>query len=165
LLAAFSRCYDLSTVSLRYFNIFGPRQDPKSPYAAAIAAFTDAFTAGRQPTVFGTGEQTRDFTYIDNVVHANLLAAASDHPLTGEVINIGTGRETSLLEVIDALANLYGMAAAPTFAEPRPGDVIHSVADITRARDLLGYEPLVDFNTGLARTIEAQNQTTAADTP
>jgi len=165
LLAAFGRCYDLSTVSLRYFNIFGPRQDPKSPYAAAIAAFTDAFAAGRQPTVFGTGEQTRDFTYIDNVVHANLLAAAAEHPLAGEVINIGTGTQISLLQVIDALAERYAMTATPQFADPRPGDVIHSVADITKARDLLGYAPLVDFHTGLARTIDAPSQTPAGDGP
>lgn len=153
LLRAFAHCYELSTVSLRYFNIFGPRQNPDSPYAAAISAFMKALTAGRQPTIFGDGLQTRDFTYIDNVVHANLLAASSPNPFRGEVINIGTARRISLLDVLEQMALALGTKVEPKFGSPRAGDVRDSVADISRARDLLGYEPIVDFATGIRRTL------------
>lgn len=153
LLRAFAHCYELSTVSLRYFNIFGPRQNPDSPYAAAISAFIKALTAGRQPTIFGDGLQTRDFTYIDNVVHANLLAASSPNPFRGEVINIGTARRISLLDVLEQMALALGTKVEPKFGPPRAGDVRDSVADISRARDLLGYEPIVDFATGIRRTL------------
>lgn len=153
LLRAFAHCYELSTVSLRYFNIFGPRQNPDSPYAAAISAFIKALTAGRQPTIFGDGLQTRDFTYIDNVVHANLLAASSPNPFRGEVINIGTARRISLLDVLEQVALALGTKVEPKFGPPRAGDVRDSVADISRARDLLGYEPIVDFATGIRRTL------------
>jgi len=153
LVTAFGRCYDPSTVSLRFFNVFGPRQDPHSPYAAAIAAFVDASAAGRAPTIFGDGLQTRDFIYIDNVVHAVLLAATCARDLRGEVINIGGGTQVSLLDVIDVLNDAADKRLEPIFADPRPGDVQHSVANIDRARGLLGFEPLISFAGGLARTL------------
>ncbi|MDZ4755154.1 MAG: NAD-dependent epimerase/dehydratase family protein [Phycisphaerae bacterium] len=153
LLAAFARCYPISTVSLRYFNIFGPHQDPKSAYAAAISAFTDILASGRQPTVFGDGQQTRDFTYISNVVHANLLAAASPRTFPGEVLNIGTGVRVSLLETIAGIAKVLGQPNAPAFAAPRAGDVRDSVADIGKARALLAYEPVTAFAEGIEATV------------
>lgn len=153
LLAAYARSYGLSTVSLRYFNIFGPRQDPKSAYAAAISAFIDCAIAKRTPTIFGDGTQTRDFTPIANVVRANLLAAASPAALAGEVFNIGTGRRVSLLDVLSSLQTLTGQDMTPKFASPRAGDVQHSVADISRARRVLGYEPVMSFEEGLKATV------------
>lgn len=161
LLAAFGRCYELSTVSLRYFNIFGPKQNPDSPYAAVISAFYKALSNGKQPMIFGDGKQTRDFTHVDNVVHANLLAATCEKPLAGEVINIGTGYRTSLLEVLDVMGNAMDFDVKPTFADPRAGDVRHSQADISRARSILGYEPIVDFATGLQRMLSESIATNA----
>jgi nucleoside-diphosphate-sugar epimerase len=155
LVSAFSHCYDLSTVSLRYFNIFGPRQDPNSPYAAAIAAFMDALLAHRTPRIFGDGTQSRDFTHIDNVVHANLLAGASERDLRGEVINIGTGQRINLLEVLQQMGRALGREVSFEFGPERAGDVPHSCADITRARELLGYEPIVSFADGIERTLSA----------
>jgi UDP-glucose 4-epimerase len=154
LAAAFSRCYALSTVNLRYFNIFGPRQNPNSPYAAAICAFESRLRSGRQPTVFGDGSQTRDFCPVANVVHANLLAATVDRELAGEAINIGIGRRISLLDVLHNLGDALGIDATPTFESPRAGDVPHSVADITRARAMLSYEPIVSFENGLRELID-----------
>lgn len=153
LLRTFSRCYGLGTVALRYFNIFGPRQDPNSPYAAVITAFARALIAGRQPRIMGDGEQTRDFTYIDNVVYANLLAGATQRELTGDVINIGTGSRIRLLDVLAQMGRVLGVDATPAFAEPRAGDVRHSTADISRARELLGYAPVVDLGEGIERTL------------
>lgn len=154
LLATFSRCFGLSTVSLRYFNIFGPRQNPLSPYAAAISKFAQVLGEGKRPTIFGDGTQTRDFTYIDNVVYANLLAASSDRALAGEVINIGTGKRISLLDVLSNMGRILGVDSTPIPGPPRAGDVRDSVADISRAREILGYEPIVDFATGLERTLK-----------
>ncbi len=154
LLQTYSRCYGLSTISLRYFNIFGPRQDPKSPYAAVISAFADALIAGRTPRVLGDGEQTRDFTPIENVVHANLLAASSEQPLMGEVVNIGCGGRIRLLDVLAAMGRALGVRVAPEFGPPRAGDVRHSSADIGRAKALLGYEPVMPFEEGIRRTLE-----------
>ncbi|MCC6429068.1 MAG: NAD-dependent epimerase/dehydratase family protein [Phycisphaerales bacterium] len=154
LLQSQARCTGLSTVSLRYFNIFGPRQDPSSAYAAVISAFTKVLISGRKPTIMGDGEQTRDFTFIDNVVYANLLAATSHRPFTGEVINIGTGVRTRLLDVLRHMGEALGVDSTPGFAPPRAGDVRHSVADISRARELLGYEPVVGFGEGIRRTLE-----------
>ncbi len=154
LLQTFARCYGMSTVSLRYFNIYGPRQDPNSPYAAVISAFSRRLLAGTMPTILGDGQQTRDFTYIDNVVRANLLAATSPRPLAGEIINIGTGRRSSLLDVLNAMGKALGIAVKPGFAPPRAGDVRHSCADISRARELLEYEPIVHLQEGLAHTLE-----------
>jgi UDP-glucose 4-epimerase len=151
LLQAFGNCYDISTISLRYFNIFGPRQNPDSPYAAAISAFVKALKSGQPPTIFGDGQQTRDFTHVANAVHANLLAATSPRDFKGDVINIGTGHRISLLDVLCQLGRALGKDVQPKFAPPRAGDVRDSVADISRARELLNYQPLVNFEEGIAR--------------
>lgn len=154
LLNTFSHCYGLSTVSLRYFNVCGPRQDPKSAYAAAISAFADALTNGRQPTIFGDGEQTRDFVYVRDVVHANLLAASCDKPLAGEVMNIGTGGRISLLDILKLMGQEMGIEVNPIFEPVRAGDVKHTCADISKAREIIAYEPLVSFEDGLKQTIQ-----------
>ena len=154
LLAAFAHCYPISTVSLRYFNVFGPGQNANSAYAAAISAFYKALFNKRQPTIYGDGRQTRDWVYIDNIVHANLLAASSPRNLKGEVINIGTGKRIDLLEVLQRMGESMATDAKPIFADPRAGDVRDSVADISRARDLLGYEPIVDFAEGMRRMLD-----------
>ncbi|MEX2217389.1 MAG: NAD-dependent epimerase/dehydratase family protein [Phycisphaerales bacterium] len=156
LLRSFSRCYGMSTVSLRYFNIFGARQNPDSPYAAVVSAFLKALRgggAGRRPTIFGDGMQSRDFTHVDNVVLANLLAATSERPLAGEVVNIGTGVRTSLLELLSQMARALGEDVEPAFGPERAGDVPHSVADISAAEALLGYRPVVGLAEGLEATV------------
>ena len=164
LLQTWARCYGLSTVSLRYFNIFGPRQDPKSPYAAVISAFCDALSAKRQPRIMGDGEQTRDFTPVANVVHANLLAASCEKALEGEVFNIGCGTRIRLLDVLEQMGKVLNVDATPAFAPARAGDVRHSSADISRAKAALGYAPVMDFNEGIRLTLEwarGQSQTEA----
>jgi UDP-glucose 4-epimerase len=149
---AFAATYGLETVRLRFFNIFGPRQRADSPYSGVIAIFAAALAEGRTPTIFGDGRQTRDFTYVSDVVGACLLAA--ERPgVSGEVFNVGTGRPTSLLELVAALNRQLGTSVTPRLAEPRAGDIRHSRADISRARRLLGYEPEVSFEDGLARTL------------
>jgi len=149
---AFTATYALETVRLRFFNIFGPRQRADSPYSGVIAIFSAMLSEGRTPTVFGDGRQTRDFTYVTDVVQACMLA--SERPsVSGEVFNIGTGRGTSLLQLIDALNKELGTNATPRHAEPRAGDIRHSRADIGKARRLLGYEPAVPFEEGLAKTV------------
>ncbi len=154
MLTAYARCYGVSAVSLRYFNIFGPRQNPDSPYAAVISAFLKAIDAGRSPVVHGDGLQTRDFTHVDNVVYANLLAATSAQPVAGEIFNIGTGARISLLDVLDVMRRALDTPIRPQFAEARPGDIRHSQADITRARDVLGYAPIVGFEEGMTRMLQ-----------
>ncbi len=154
LLHAYSACFELSTVSLRYFNVFGPGQSSKSAYAAAIAAFSDALTNNKQPTIFGDGKQTRDFVFIDNVVHANLLAASCDHDLRGQAINIGTGQRIDLLRVLKAMSDALGVAVSPRFAPRRPGDVRDSCANISRTKNLLGYEPIVSFEVGIKELVK-----------
>lgn len=150
---AFTATYGFETVAIRYFNVFGPRQDPNSPYSAVIPLFITAMLSGRRPIVYGDGLQSRDFTYVANVVHANLLAA--DAPgVSGKVFNAANGKSITLLELIDALNELLGLKVEPQFAPPRIGDVRESLADITRARTLLGYEPLVDWREGLRRSID-----------
>ena len=149
----FARTYGLPTVSLRYFNVFGPRQDPTSAYAAVIPAFTDALLSGRRPKVYGTGEQSRDFTFIDNVVQANLSACAKGEG-AGEAVNIAGGSQCPLLELLAALGRAAGAPADPQFFPRRPGDVLHSYADIGAARKLLGYQPTVGLDEGLMRTVE-----------
>lgn len=146
--------YDLETVCLRYFNIFGPRQDPASEYAAVIPKFILALLDGQAPLIYGDGEQTRDFTYIDNAVEANLLACKSDKVGRGEVINIACGESYSLNQLVEALNDILGIFIAPVYSDPKPGDVKHSLADIERARALLGYQVKVDFKEGLERTVE-----------
>jgi UDP-glucose 4-epimerase len=155
LLRAFSASYGLDTVSLRYFNIFGARQNANSAYAAVIAAFAKALLAGQPPTIYGDGTQSRDFTHVDNAVHANLLAARANQPLAGEVINIACGERVTVTELaIQAAAALNRPDLAPIYAAERPGDVKHSVADLTRAKALLDYQPIVPFAEGLRRTLE-----------
>lgn len=153
LLQTWSRCFDQSTVSLRYFNVFGPRQDPKSPYAAVISAFVNALAEGRQPRIMGDGLQTRDFVYIDNIVHANLLAASSARDLRGEVFNIGCGGRVTLLDVLASMGRTLKVDSTPSHVEPRAGDVRHSSADISKAKETLGYLPVVGFDEGIRRTL------------
>jgi len=148
-----SRCFGLSTVSLRYFNIFGTRQNPLSPYAAVISRFAHDLRHGVKPTIFGDGLQTRDFTHVGNVVLANLLAATSERSLAGEVLNIGTGVQTSLREALEQIARVLKVEARFERAAARPGDIRDSLADISRARQILGYEPMIDFAIGLQRTL------------
>jgi len=148
----FTRLYGLETVSIRYFNVFGPRQDPTSAYSGVISQFAQALTEGRSPTIYGDGRQTRDFTYIDNVVDG-VLRAAEAPEASGEVINVATGGRVSLLDLFDAMKRLTGAGVEPVFAAPRAGDVRDSQADISKARRLLGYEPRVSFEEGLARTV------------
>jgi len=151
---AFSAAYGLSTVCLRYFNVFGPRQDPKSQYAAAIPLFVTSVLAGKPPTVYGDGEQSRDFTYIENVVSANLLAAAAPANLMGESINVACGSAVTVNRILLRINELLGMNVPAEHIPARVGDIRHSLADISLARKLLGYEPAVDFDEGLQRAIE-----------
>jgi UDP-glucose 4-epimerase len=150
---AFTATYGLETVTLRYFNIFGPRQDPDSPYSAVIPLFIRAMLSGKQPVIYGDGGQSRDFAFVANVVRANLLAADAPN-VAGRVFNVANGRSTDLLTLIESLNRLLGTNVQPQFAPPRAGDVRESLADITQARKLLGYEPEVDFEEGLRRSIE-----------
>ena len=148
----FSDFYDIDTVALRYFNVFGPRQDPEGQYAAVIPKFVSLMLDGERPVVFGDGEQSRDFTYIDNAVQANVLAAEGD--VTGEAFNVGTGGRVTVDELVGALNDLLGTEIDPVYDDPRPGDVRHSHADVSKAADLLGYDPEVGFEAGLERTVE-----------
>ena len=151
--STFHRAFGLDTVSLRYFNVFGPRQDPSNQYAGVIAAFATQMLRGRPPVIFGDGTQSRDFTFVENVVHANLLAAEAPE-LGGEVVNIGCGDRTDLNAMVGVFNAILGTDLAPVYEPLRPGDVKHSLADIAAARDLLGYEPRVAFKDGLERTVE-----------
>ena len=153
-LAVFSMIYGLETCNLRYFNVFGPNQTPDGAYAAAIPRFIDSALAGRPIEIFGDGEQTRDFCYIENTVRANLLAAGSSRKLAGEVVNIAGGRRIGLNELCREIARVLGREIEIKHVAPRPGDIRHSLADITRAKELLGYEPLVRWEDGIAPTIE-----------
>ncbi len=149
----FYLCYGLETLSIRYFNVFGPRQDPTSQYAAAIPAFVSAILRDEPPTVYGDGEQSRDFTYIDNVVEANLLAAKA--PKTqGEAINVACGERVTVNQIIARINELLGKHVRPNYVDPRPGDIKHSWADISLAERLIGYRPVVTFDEGLRRAIE-----------
>ncbi len=151
--AAFSEVYGLETVRLRYFNVFGPRQTPDSPYAAVIPLFIQALSTDRSPTIHGDGEQSRDFTFVADVVQANLLASAAPG-VSGRVYNVACGRRTSLLELVGLLNELLGKKIAPTHASLRLGDVKHSQAAIERAREDLGYRPTTDMKQGLRRCLE-----------
>ena len=152
-LAMCRRIYGLSFVSLRYFNVFGPRQDPGSPYSGVISRFLTAVLSSCRPTLFGTGEQTRDFVFVENVVHANLLACHAEG-VAGQVINVGSGKSQSLLAVLQTLAELTGVQIVPEHQPPRTGDIRHSLASIDRAKSLLGYEIQVNFEEGLRRTLK-----------
>ena len=149
---AFTQVYELETVALRYFNVFGPRQDETSQYAAVIPKFIVAMMAGQQPTIYGDGLQSRDFTYIDNVVHGNLLALKAPG-VAGEVMNLAIGGSVSLLQLVDKINQVLGTSIAPIHADPRPGDIKYSRADVAKATDLLDFAPVTDFDTGLARTV------------
>ena len=155
LMRVFAQLYGLETVCLRYFNVFGARQDPKSEYAAVVPNFITAALRGQRPVVFGDGEQTRDFCYIDNAVRANLLAASTSRKLAGEVVNVACGARTSLNRLLAILGELVGSRLEAEYRPRRAGDVRDSLADIGAARALLGYEPLVDVGEGLKRTLEA----------
>jgi len=149
----FGRCYGLENVALRYFNIFGPRQDPSSPYSGVLAKFCTAFLEDTQPVVFGDGEQTRDFTYVENAVLANLLACEAPNA-SGRVFNVGVGGRVSLNEVLRELGKITGKKLEIKYDLPREGDIRDSQADISQAQEFLGYEPQVSFEEGLARTFE-----------
>ena len=151
---SFTRVYGLETVALRYFNVFGPRQDPTSQYAAVVPRFIEAIAAGRPVTVHGDGGQSRDFTYVENVVRANLLAAEAPGA-TGRVLNVATGGSETVNALADTIGGLLGRAVERTYEPAQPGDVRESWADVTAARDAIGYVPLVGFEEGLKRTIEA----------
>jgi UDP-glucose 4-epimerase len=153
-LRVFASLYGMETLSLRYFNVFGPNQLPEGPYAAAIPRFVRAALAGEAITIFGDGEQTRDFCFIANVVNANLLAAASPQKLAGEVLNIAGGRRISLNDLVKEIGRVLRKQLEVRYLDPRPGDVKHSLADITRAKDLIGYEPTVTWENGISPTIE-----------
>jgi len=147
----YARLYGIHAVSLRYFNVFGPRQDPASPYAAVIPLFIEAILDGRAPIIYGDGGQTRDFTYIENVVNAN-LGALEAPALGGDVLNVATGTRVSLLDMLAMLGKILGRPVVPEHAPARAGDVRHSLADITRAREVLGYAPSVTLEEGLRLT-------------
>jgi len=156
---AFARVYGLETVTLRYFNVFGPFQDPTSHYSGVLAIFCRKMLAGEQPTIYGDGEQSRDFTFIDNVVHGNLLAAAAPaQKVSGQMMNLATGSRITLNEVFRILRDLTGYSGDPSYAENRSGDIRDSLADIQLAGELLGYKPVVDFREGLRRTVEWYRQ-------
>lgn len=154
-LACFTRVYGLETVSLRYFNVFGPYQDPTSQYSGVLAIFCRKMLAGEQPTIYGDGEQSRDFTFIDNVVAGNLLAAeAPAEKVAGQMMNLATGKRITLNQTFNILKGLTGYKGNPAYEDARAGDIKESLADITRACNLLGYEPTVDFSEGLRRTVD-----------
>jgi len=148
----FTSLYGLETVTTRYFNVFGPRQSPDSPYSGVISLFIKALLAGQPPVIHGDGRQTRDFTYVANVVDG-VLRAATAQGVAGEVINVATGGRISLLELVRAVQVILGTDVAPTFSPPREGDVKDSQADIYKARKMLGYEPVVPFEEGLRHTV------------
>jgi nucleoside-diphosphate-sugar epimerase len=148
----FNALYGLETVTLRYFNVFGPRQDPKSQYAAVVPLFITSILNGRRPVIHGDGLQSRDFTYIENVVAANILACTAPKA-AGEVINAACGERTTVLQMAQYIAEIIGAKIEPEHTPSRPGDVKHSLADISKARRLLGYEPTVNVREGLERTV------------
>ena len=149
----YARTMGLDGVSLRYFNVFGPRQDPSSPYSGVISLFARGMAEGRRPVIYGDGSQTRDFTYVANVVQANLRALKAEHPLDGEALNVGTGLRISLLDLVAALNGALGTDLEPEFRPARAGDVRDSQASLDRIKAVLGYEPSVGFEEGLRRTL------------
>jgi nucleoside-diphosphate-sugar epimerase len=154
-MASFTRVYGLETVTLRYFNVFGPYQDPTSQYSGVLAIFCRKMLRGEQPTIYGDGEQSRDFTYIENVVNANLLAASAPaEKVSGQVMNTATGARATLNGTFRILRELTGYKGEPAYGPARAGDVRDSLADIRQAEERMGYKPLVDFREGLRRTVE-----------
>jgi UDP-glucose 4-epimerase len=158
-LQMFTRLYGLETVAIRYFNVFGPRQDPTSPYSGVISVFATALLENRSPTIYGDGEQTRDFTYVANVVDG-VLRACDAAGASGEVINVATGGRVSLNQLFEEMRKLVGADVTPTYVEPRAGDVRDSQADISKAREILGYTPIVSFEDGLDKTVAWYRSTT-----
>jgi nucleoside-diphosphate-sugar epimerase len=156
----FTSLYGLETVTIRYFNVFGPRQDPSSPYSGVISVFATALLDNRSPMIFGDGEQTRDFTYVSNVVDG-VLRACEAPGASGEVINVATGGRISLNQLFRTMRRMIGSSVEPKYAEPRAGDVRDSQADIAKAKRLLGYEPTVSFEDGLQRTVDWYRTATA----
>ncbi|MDP9039554.1 MAG: SDR family oxidoreductase [Acidobacteriota bacterium] len=152
-LASYTRVYGLETVALRYFNVFGPRQDPTSQYSGVLARFIALMLKGETPTIFGDGSTSRDFVYIDNVVSANLKAAHASSAAAGRVFNVATGRRTTLLEAYEAVRQITGYAGGLEYKPEREGDIRHSLADIALAREVLGYEIVTEFREGLEKTI------------
>jgi nucleoside-diphosphate-sugar epimerase len=153
-LRAFHECYGMETVALRYFNVFGPNQDPDSPYSAVIPLFINALLAGEPPVVHGDGLQARDFTYVENVVRVNILAATGEFRAAGQAYNVACGTSFTLLELLDGIGEILGLDVAPTHTEPRTGDILHSQANIGRAEAEMGYAVTVPFAVGLKRTVE-----------
>jgi nucleoside-diphosphate-sugar epimerase len=154
LMRAFARSYPIDTASLRYFNIFGPRQSPNSAYAAVVAAFAKRLMRGEPPIITGDGTASRDFTFVANAVHANLLAARHPQPIRGDVFNVATGESRSVTQLATTMAALLGRPELkPVLAPPRPGDVLHSKADLTKIRGTFGYAPIVSFEDGLKATV------------
>ena len=149
----FQKLFGLETICLRYFNVFGPRQDPASQYAAVIPLFITAVASDHQPVIYGDGLQSRDFTFVDNVVDANVLACSAPEEATGHVYNIAWGERFTLLDLLDELGRILNKKPRPVFEPPRPGDVKHSLADVSRARKDLAFEPKVSFPEGLRRTV------------
>jgi UDP-glucose 4-epimerase len=153
-LQVFFQLYGLETVTLRYFNVFGPRQDPSSQYSAVIPKFIALMRNGERPTIYGNGEQSRDFTYVDNVVHANLLAATVETGVAGGVFNAACHDQITLNDLVHSLNGAIGTSIEPMHTEPRLGDIQHSFAAIDKFKDATGYEPLVSFTEGIKRTVE-----------
>ena len=151
----FTRCYDMQCIGLRYFNVFGPRQDPEGPYAAVIPKFIRSVIEEKSPTINGSGEYSRDFTYVDNVVSANILSlTTSNAKCYGDVFNIGAGGRVTILEMFEGVKSALGSDIAPEFGPERLGDIPHSNADVSKARDLLGYTPKVSFKQGVDLTVK-----------
>ena len=150
----FHQLYGLDVVILRYFNVFGKKQDPGSEYAAVIPKFIEAVLKGERPLIYGTGMQSRDFVYIDDVVEANLRACLAPQTAVGRVFNIASGKGYNLIDILDYLRQVDGRMINPIFAQPKPGDIMFSLADISRARNLLGFEPSVSFREGLVKTLQ-----------
>ncbi|MGB0766842.1 MAG: NAD-dependent epimerase/dehydratase family protein [Phycisphaeraceae bacterium] len=160
LMRAYACSYGLDTACLRYFNIFGPRQNANSAYAAVIAAFAKDLLSGERPTIFGDGEQSRDFTFVDNAVHANLLAARCEALISGEVMNVACGERVTINQLAATMAGLYGVPELePIHRDERPGDVKHSLADLSKIHTMIGYEPLVGFEAGLSPTCSWYRET------
>jgi UDP-glucose 4-epimerase len=154
-MGAFTKVYGLETVVLRYFNVFGPYQDPTSHYSGVLALFCRYMLAGQQPTIYGDGLQSRDFTFIENVVHANLLAASAPAAqVSGKMMNAATGSRITLNQTFALLRDLTGYTGQPAYAAPRAGDIKDSLADISLAGEWMGYRPIVDFKQGLQRTLD-----------
>lgn len=164
-LASYTRVYGLETVALRYFNVFGPRQDPTSQYSGVLARFISLMLKGETPTIFGDGSTSRDFVYIDNVVSANLKAAKAPSAAAGRVFNVATGDRTTLLEAYETIKQITGFEGGVDHKPEREGDIRHSLADITLAREALGYEVIADFRSGLEKTIAWYKETTRHAVP